>query len=98
MHAIAVDAMGGDHAPTPEVDGALAAIREAPIKVILCGDEARLRALLRERGTGESDRLTIRHASQAVTMDDHAGKAFRQKRDSSLRVAFEMVKAGEAGA
>jgi glycerol-3-phosphate acyltransferase PlsX len=98
MHAIAVDAMGGDHAPSPEVDGALAAIRECPVKVILCGDEDRLRALLRERGAAESDRLEVRNATQVVTMDDHAGKAFRKKPDSSMRVAFDLVKAGAAQA
>lgn len=95
---IAVDAMGGDHAPGPEVAGAAAAVREADLRVMLCGDGDKLRAELAKIGARESDRLTIRHASQVVGMHDHPGRAFRQKRDSSLRVAFDLVRAGEAGA
>ncbi len=95
---IAVDAMGGDHAPAPEVEGAAAAVREADVRVILCGDADKLRAELARIGARESDRLTIRHASQVVGMHDHPGRAFRQKRDSSLRVAFDLVRAGEASA
>jgi glycerol-3-phosphate acyltransferase PlsX len=95
---IAVDAMGGDHAPAPEVEGAIAAVRDSQLKVILCGDQVHLRAMLEERGEREGDRLTIAHASEVVTMDDHAAKAFRTKRDSSLRVAFDKVKDGAAQA
>src|SRR5690606_41864626 len=99
MHAtIAVDAMGGDHAPTPEVDGAIAAVREGDVKVLLCGDGARLGALLAERGVRESDELEIVHASEVVTMDDHARKAFRAKRDSAMRLAFHRVQDGRAQA
>jgi phosphate acyltransferase len=95
---IAVDAMGGDHAPTPEVEGAIAAVRETEVKVILCGDQDQLRAELAARGERESERLVVQHASQVVTMDDHPGKAFRAKRDSSLRIAFDLVKDGAAQA
>jgi phosphate acyltransferase len=95
---IALDAMGGDHAPAPEVAGAVAAVREADLRVILCGDRDKLREELARAGGRESDRLSIRHASQVVGMHDHPGRAFRQKRDSSLRVAFDLVRAGEAGA
>jgi phosphate acyltransferase len=95
---IAVDAMGGDHAPAPEVAGAAAAVREADLRVILCGDREVLRAELERAGTRESERLTIRHATEVVGMHDHPGRAFRQKRDSSLRVAFDLVRAGEAHA
>jgi len=95
---IAVDAMGGDHAPAPEVAGAVAAVREAGLRVILCGDRDVLRAELARAGSGESERLAIRHASEVVGMHDHPGRAFRQKRDSSLRVAFDLVRAGEAHA
>ncbi|HWM89062.1 MAG TPA: phosphate acyltransferase PlsX [Kofleriaceae bacterium] len=96
--AIAVDAMGGDHAPASEVAGAAAAVDELGLRVVLCGDRDALRAELRRIGSRESERLTIRHASQVVGMHDHPGRAFRQKRDSSLRVAFELVRAGEAQA
>ncbi|HYU17057.1 MAG TPA: phosphate acyltransferase PlsX [Candidatus Acidoferrum sp.] len=95
---IALDAMGGDHAPGPEVVGAVAAVREAELRVVLCGDRDRLRAELALAGAAESDRLIIRHASQVVGMEDNPGRAFRQKRDSSLRVAFDLLRAGEAHA
>ena len=98
MNAIALDAMGGDHAPGPEIAGAVAAVRETEVKVILCGDQDRLRAELAKAGGAEGERLEIRHASQVVTMEDHPGKVFRQKRQSSMRVAFDLVKAGEAAA
>jgi phosphate acyltransferase len=95
---IALDAMGGDHAPAPEVAGAVAAVREADLRVVLCGDRDKLREELARAGGRESERLSIRHASQVVGMHDHPGRAFRQKRDSSLRVAFDLVRAGEASA
>jgi glycerol-3-phosphate acyltransferase PlsX len=90
--------MGGDHAPGPEVAGAVAAVAEADLRVILCGDRDRLLAELARAGGREGERLSIRHASQVVDMHDHPGKAFRQKRDSSLRVAFDLARAGEAQA
>jgi phosphate acyltransferase len=98
MNAIAVDAMGGDHAPASEVAGAVAAVREADVRVILCGDRQKLAAELERIGAHESDRLVVRHASQVVGMHDHPGRAFRQKRDSSLRVAFDLARSGEAQA
>jgi phosphate acyltransferase len=95
---IAVDAMGGDHAPGPEVAGAVAAAREAPIEVILVGDESRLRAELARIGATHTPRVRIRHATEVVTMDDTPAQAFRKKRDSSMRVAFDLVAAGQASA
>lgn len=90
--------MGGDDAPKPEVAGAIAATRESPVEVILVGDEARLRAELTRLGVFQPERIHIQPASQVVTMDDHPGQVFRKKRDSSLRVAFDLVKRGQAGA
>jgi glycerol-3-phosphate acyltransferase PlsX len=87
---VAVDAMGGDHAPLAEIAGARAAAAEG-IEVLLVGDERRLRAA----GSGE---LAVLHASEIVTMDDHPAQAFRAKRDSSLRVAVDAVKSGRAAA
>ena len=98
MNAIALDAMGGDHAPGPEVAGAVAAVREADLRVILCGDRDRLAAEVAAAGGEEGERIEIRHASEVVTMEDHPGKVFRQKRDSSLRVAIAAAAAGEAQA
>jgi glycerol-3-phosphate acyltransferase PlsX len=98
MNAIALDAMGGDHAPDPEIEGAVAAVRESDVKVILCGDQARLRVALARAGGAEGAQLEIRHAGEVVTMEDHPGKVFRQKRQSSMRVAFDLVTSGEAAA
>ena len=98
MSAIAVDAMGGDHAPGPEVAGAVAAVRDTEVKVILCGDRDRIRAELAAAGGEEGERIELRHAAEVVSMHDHPGKAFRQKRNSSLRVAFDAATSGEAAA
>ncbi|MBL9003271.1 MAG: phosphate acyltransferase [Myxococcales bacterium] len=94
---IALDAMGGDNAPGPEVAGAVAAARARGTKVVLLGDEARIRQELHRIGGTEHD-VSVRHCSQVITMDDHPGQAVRKKRDASMRVAFEMVKRGEAQA
>jgi len=94
---IALDAMGGDAAPVPEVAGAVAALRERGSRVILFGDEPRLRQELRRLGLSDSE-VPIRHCTEVITMHDHPGQAVRKKRDASMRVAFEMVKRGEAQA
>ncbi len=97
MRLVAVDAMGGDHAPGPEVEGAVAAVREGIARVILVGDQERLHSELAKHGQ-VPDGLTIRHASEVITMDDHPGVAAKSKKDSSMRVAFELAKRGEAEA
>jgi len=98
MITIVVDVMGGDCAPESEVAGAVAAVREAAVHVILAGDEAVVRAELARLGAETNDRLTVRHATEVVTMEDHPAQVFRQKRDSSMRVAFDLVAAGAAAA
>jgi glycerol-3-phosphate acyltransferase PlsX len=95
--------MGGDHAPEAELDAVaqLAHGRSdsrSPIAVTLVGDEARLREGLRRRKVQPADNLTIRHASQVVGMDESPASAVRGKRDSSMRVAFELVRSGQADA
>jgi glycerol-3-phosphate acyltransferase PlsX len=97
MVVVAVDAMGGDHAPGPEVEGAVAAVREGLAEVILVGDEPRLKRELARIG-GAPKGLRLCHASEVITMEDHPGAAARSKKDSSMRVAFERVKSGEAHA
>lgn len=92
---IALDAMGGDLAPAATVEGALRAHRERGLEILLVGDEARLRFELRRLGAAESE-VRIRHASEAVEMSEHPGRALRRKRDSSLRVCFDLCKSGEA--
>jgi phosphate acyltransferase len=94
---IAVDAMGGDHGPAPNIEGALQAATELGVEVILVGDQSTLREqLTRLRIT--DPRLTVRHASQVVEMHESPAQLARKKRDSSIWVATELVKTGEADA
>ena len=98
MTTIAVDAMGADNAPAPEVAGAVAAVRETTDEVILVGDEAELRKQLEALGALELPGLRVQHAGEVVSMKDSPAQAFRQKTDSSLRVAFDLVAKGDADA
>ncbi|HEX9023917.1 MAG TPA: phosphate acyltransferase PlsX [Geobacteraceae bacterium] len=94
---VAVDAMGGDNAPVVEVEGAIAAVREFGIPIILVGDTERINRELANHDCKGLD-IAVRHASEVVGMHDSAADAVRKKRDSSIRVAFELVKNGEADA
>ena len=98
MRTVAVDAMGGDHAPAPEVEGAVAAVRERIARVVLVGDEARVRGELVRLGADGLDGLTVRHASEVIRMEDHPAVAAKGKKDSSMRVAFDLAKEGEVDA
>jgi len=89
--------MGGDLAPAATVEGALRAHRERGLEIVLVGDERRVREELKRHGAGEQE-LRVHHASQVVEMDEHPGRALRKKKDSSIRVAFEICKAGDASA
>lgn len=95
MVTIAVDAMGSDHAPKVEVEGALAAARTLGVQVILVGREEQLRKELASQGAGNLP-VQVLHASEVVTMDDSAARAVRSKRDSSIRVAARLVRDGVA--
>lgn len=95
---LAIDAMGSDGAPGPDVAGAVAAVREAPIEIVLVGDAAQLHAELDRIGARHERGVHVEHAAEAVTMDDHPAQVFRTKRGSSLRAALELVKAGRAQA
>ena len=96
---VALDAMGGDIGPDATVPAALQALREhQDLDIILVGDEAVLEKSLVRHKSGVSDRLRIRHASQVVEMDDLPSHAMRNKKDSSMRVAINLVKEGEASA
>jgi phosphate acyltransferase len=93
---IALDAMGSDKAPRPEVDGALQAARHYGVRVLLVGREPQIRAEL-ARHTGLSDLpIEIVHASEVVSMGDKAAQAVRTKRDSSIRVGLRLVREGRA--
>ncbi len=96
---IAIDCMGGDHGPAVTVPAALSFLRShADANVILVGREEAIQPLL---GTAQSEfgaRLKLRPASEVVTMDDPPAIAMRTKKDSSMRVVMDLVKAGEASA
>ena len=92
MRTVAVDAMGGDHAPAHEVEGAVAAVRERIARVVLVGDEGRVRGELARHGAVALDGLTVRHASEVIRMEDHPAVAAKGKKDSSMRVAFDLAK------
>ena len=86
--------MGGDLAPAVTVEGALRAHRERGLQVLLVGDEQRLKIELRRLGAGETE-LRVHHASEVVEMDEQPGQALRKKKDSSLKVCFDLVAAKE---
>jgi glycerol-3-phosphate acyltransferase PlsX len=92
MVTIAVDAMGADHAPKPEVEGAIRAAKTLGVKVILVGRQEVIRRELAQHEDAESLPIEVVHASEHVTMEDSAAKAMRAKRDSSMRVASRMVR------
>jgi glycerol-3-phosphate acyltransferase PlsX len=96
---IAVDAMGGDHAPREIVLGAVKAARELPdlTSVILVGDSAAIQCEL-DAGGGTPDNVVILHAAEVIGMDESPAQAIRRKRDSSISRAMELVKRGEADA
>jgi len=95
MRRIAIDAMGTDAAPGPEIEGAILAARERRAEILLVGPQD---VLKREMGRRDAQTLPIQivHASEAVTMEDAAAKAFRRKRDSSISVAARLVRDGKA--
>lgn len=96
---IALDAMGGDHGASIVVPAALKALKQhTGLKLILVGDETTLVDVLKEYKSTVSERLTIRHTSQVVEMDELPSQALRGKKDSSLRVAINLVKEGKAQA
>src|SRR6266436_5545477 len=92
---IALDAMGGDLAPAATVEGALRAHRERGLEIVLVGSEQRLRAELRRLGAGDHV-LRIPPGSEVVEMAEHPGQALRRKKDSSIRVCFDLCKSGAA--
>jgi len=96
---IALDAMGGDHGPEVTVEAALYMLREEPqLRVILVGDQEILNAQLHRSRIGHDSRLTVHHASQRVEMDESPAQALRTKKDSSMRVAINLVKEDMADA
>ncbi len=94
---VAVDAMGGDNAPAAIVQGAVNAARNGT-PVLLVGAEDVVRAELARLRVGAGLPLEVHHAAEAVEMHDHPVQAMRRKKDNSIRLCFELVKAGRASA
>jgi len=93
---IAVDAMGGDNAPEVVVHGAVRACEDLNCNIILVGDSKAISSCL-ENEYSETD-MEIYHCSEVIGMDEPPMKAFRNKKDSSIRVAFDLMKTGKADA
>ena len=96
---VAVDCMGGDHGPQVTVPAALAGIARRPgLTLILVGLRDPIETQLRASGAQPGARLRVQHASEIIGMDEPIASALRSKRDSSMRVAVNLVKSGEAQA
>lgn len=107
-----LDAMGGDNAPGVEVRGAVMALRLTSARIVLVGNEGKVRPLLetelkRQRLTAEAARIEIIHTDEFITMDDHPSAAVRHKKNASMNVAMRLaadtersafVSAGNSGA
>ena len=91
---IAVDAMGGDHAPEEIVKGALDAAEKFPCEIVLVGDKSKLESFIAR----PSEKISIVHADDVIQMGEHPSEAVRTKKNSSIVVATELVKAGECDA
>ncbi|MDB5076501.1 MAG: PlsX [Chloroflexi bacterium] len=94
---VALDAMGGDHAPHEPISGAVTAARDHGVAVCLVGDEARIREELAKLG-GTPPGITVVHASETIEMHEHPARALRAKPNASLPVAVGMVKDRSASA
>jgi glycerol-3-phosphate acyltransferase PlsX len=90
---IAVDAMGGDHAPEVEIEGAIQAAAQFGIPIVLVGQEDRIQPFLEKQDTA-SLHIEVIHASEVITMDESAATAARKKKDSSIRVAARLMRDG----
>ncbi len=97
MTTIALDAMGGDHAPRAEVEGAILGARELGVRVLLVGIEKDTRQELDRHGHRDLP-IEIVPATEVVAMTDSPAQAFRRKKDSSLHVAARLVRDGKADA
>jgi phosphate acyltransferase len=89
---IALDAMGSDRAPKPEIEGAIQAARHHGVRVVLVGQSSQIRAELDRHPTAANLPLEIVHADEVITMDDKVAQAVRAKRDSSMRVGLRLVR------
>lgn len=96
MVTIALDAMGGDQFPAPEVEGAIEAAEAFAVKLILVGREEIVSKELNRHHRWKKLPIEVKHASEQITMKDSASKAVRSKKDSSIRIASRLVREGFA--
>ena len=96
---LAIDAMGGDHGPHVTVPAALQVLKQhSEINIVLVGLTEAIEAELLAHRAAVGPRLRIHHASEVVAMDESPQSALKNKKDSSMRVAINLVKSGEAQA
>ena len=94
---IAIDAMGGDNAPKAVCLGAAEACRKfEDLNIILTGNKAQIDAELENINADIKPRISVVHAEEIISMNEHPAMAIRKKHKSSLRLAMEMVRSGEA--
>jgi glycerol-3-phosphate acyltransferase PlsX len=96
MVTIAVDAMGGDKAPVPEVEGAIHAAREFGHRIVLVGDRDKIHHSLKSHSSASTLPIEVVHATERITMEDHAAKAARSKKGSSMHTCARLVADGKA--
>lgn len=96
---VSLDAMGGDHGLSVVVPAALTALsKHSDLALVLVGDEQKILAQLKESSAEPSERLQVHHASQEVEMGESPALALRKKKDSSMRVAINLIKEGRVDA
>jgi glycerol-3-phosphate acyltransferase PlsX len=93
---IALDAMGSDRAPKPEIEGAIQAARHHDVRVVLVGPEPVLSAELARHPSAAGLPIEVMHASEVITMEEKAAQAVRGKRDSSMRVGLRLLREEKA--
>lgn len=99
LATIALDAMGGDFGPDVVLPAAAQVVKARnDVRIILVGDKDRIEACARQHNITFSDRLELRHASEVVEMHDEPGQAIRKKKDSSMRIAINLLQEGVAQA
>ncbi len=96
---VAIDAMGGDHGLNIVIPACVRSVRQHPdLKLLLVGDQNQIRSELKKLQAADNKQFTIVHASEVVNMDELPSHALRNKKDSSMRVAINLVKEGRADA
>ena len=95
---LAVDAMGGDKAPAEIVRGAIQAAKKYPCEIVLVGDENKIREFMNEEPDIKNLAISIKHTTEIIEMGEHPADAVRNKKDSSIVVATQLVKSGECDA